>query len=134
MQDRSAIRSNARWRRWRGEAGLAVPDGVRLVFQAAYTPEVQPAETLWTLVDEPVVNKHIPTLEALDENHLNAMRRSRQRARKDQKPSRLPLVAKNRQPEVITRKPYQSLTWLILLDANTTCLPRTLKKAFSIRS
>jgi transposase len=52
---------------WHGEAGLVVPDGVRLVFQPAYTPEVQPAETLWTLVDEPVVNKHIPTLEALEE-------------------------------------------------------------------
>jgi len=52
---------------WRGEAGLAVPDGVRLVFQPAYTPEAQPAETLWTLVDEPIVNKHIPTLEALEE-------------------------------------------------------------------
>jgi len=52
---------------WHGEAGLAVPEGVRLVFQPAYTPEVQPAETLWTLVDEPVVNKHIPTLEALDQ-------------------------------------------------------------------
>lgn len=45
---------------WRGEAGLAVPEGVRLVFQPAYTPEVQPAETLWTLVDEPVVNQHVP--------------------------------------------------------------------------
>ena len=52
---------------WRGEAGLVVPDGVRLVFQPAYTPEAQPAETLWTLVDEPIVNKHIPTLEALEE-------------------------------------------------------------------
>jgi len=52
---------------WHGEAGLAVPDGVRLVFQPAYTPEAQPAETLWTLVDEPIVNKHIPTLEALEE-------------------------------------------------------------------
>ncbi len=51
---------------WRGEAGLAVPDGVRLVFQPAYTPEVQQSETLLTLVDEPVVNKHIPTLEALE--------------------------------------------------------------------
>jgi transposase len=50
-----------------GEAGLVVPDGVRLVFQPAYTPEAPPAETLWTLVDEPVVNQHIPTLEALDE-------------------------------------------------------------------
>ncbi|MGA2488481.1 MAG: IS630 family transposase [Roseiarcus sp.] len=52
---------------WHSEASLAVPDGLRLVFQPAYTPEVQPAETLWTLVDEPVVNKHIPTLEALEE-------------------------------------------------------------------
>ena len=30
---------------WHGEAGLAVPGGVRLVFQPAYTPEVQPAES-----------------------------------------------------------------------------------------
>ena len=29
-------------------------------------PEVQPAETLWTLVDEPIVNKHVPDLETLD--------------------------------------------------------------------
>jgi len=91
---------------WHGEAGLAVPDGVRLVFQPAYTPEVQPAETLWTLVDEPVVNKHIPHPRGARRNHLNAMRRSRQRARKDQEPGRLPLVAENRKPEVITRKPY----------------------------
>ena len=40
---------------------------LRLFAEEAYTPEVQPAETLWTLVDEPVVNKHIPTLEALEE-------------------------------------------------------------------
>lgn len=52
---------------WHGEAGLAVPEGLRLVFQPAYTPEVQPSETLWTLVDEPIVNKHIPDLETLDE-------------------------------------------------------------------
>jgi len=26
-------------------------------FPAAYTPELQPAETLWALVDEPIVNK-----------------------------------------------------------------------------
>jgi hypothetical protein len=32
-----------------------------------YTPELQPAETLWTLVDEPFVNKHIPTIEDLED-------------------------------------------------------------------
>ena len=52
---------------WHGEAGLSVPDGVRLVFLPPYTPELQPAETLWTLVDEPIVNKHVETIEALDE-------------------------------------------------------------------
>jgi len=31
---------------WHGEAGLNVPDGVRLVFLPPYTPELQPAETL----------------------------------------------------------------------------------------
>jgi hypothetical protein len=52
---------------WHGEAGLTVPEGVRLVFQPAYTPEVQPTETLWSLVDEPIVNQHVPTLEDLDQ-------------------------------------------------------------------
>ena len=63
---------------WHGEAGLEVPEGIRLVFQPPYTPqppsppqppytpEVQPAETLWTLVDEPIVNRHIPTRADLD--------------------------------------------------------------------
>ena len=51
---------------WHGEPGLAVPDGVRLVFLPPYSPELQPAETLWTLVDEPIVNRHIPTLDELD--------------------------------------------------------------------
>ena len=52
---------------WHGETGLSVPDGVRLVFLPAYTPELQPAETLWTLVDEPIVNRHVETIEQLDE-------------------------------------------------------------------
>jgi hypothetical protein len=30
-----------------------------------YTPELQPAECLWELVDEPIVNKHFDTLEEL---------------------------------------------------------------------
>ena len=45
---------------WHGEAGLNIPEGVRLVFLPPYTPELQPAETLWALVDEPIVNKHVP--------------------------------------------------------------------------
>ena len=52
---------------WHSEAGLNVPRGVRLVFLPPYTPQLQPAETLWTLVDEPIVNKHVATIEELDE-------------------------------------------------------------------
>ena len=52
---------------WHGATALKIPDGVRLVYLPPYTPELQPAETLWALVDEPIVNKHIPDLETLDE-------------------------------------------------------------------
>jgi DDE superfamily endonuclease len=34
---------------WHGEVGLKVPEGLRLVFLPPYTPELQPAETLWAL-------------------------------------------------------------------------------------
>jgi hypothetical protein len=40
--------------------------GIRLVYQPPYTPEVQPAEHLWPLVDEPIVNKHIASLDHLE--------------------------------------------------------------------
>ncbi len=51
---------------WHGEAGLDVPDGVRLIFPPPYTPELQPAETPWELVDEPLANEHIGTIEELE--------------------------------------------------------------------
>jgi transposase len=52
---------------WDGKAGLSVADGVRLVFLPPYTPEPQPAEALCALVDEPIVNKHVATIDELDE-------------------------------------------------------------------
>ena len=51
---------------WHGPKGLAVPDGVTLVFLPPYSPELQPAERLWPLVDEPVANRHFATLNDLD--------------------------------------------------------------------
>jgi transposase len=51
---------------WHGPANLKIPDGIRLIYLPPYSPELQPAETLWALVDEPVVNKHIATIEDLD--------------------------------------------------------------------
>ena len=52
---------------WHGPENLAVPDGVRLVFQPAHSPELQPAEHLWEFVDEPLVNTYFESLEALDQ-------------------------------------------------------------------
>lgn len=51
---------------WHTGPGLAVPDGIRLVYLPPYTPELQPAEHLWELVDEPIVNEHFDTLAELD--------------------------------------------------------------------
>lgn len=51
---------------WHGPENLAVPDGIRLVFQPPHSPELQPAEHLWPFVDEPLVNTHFETIEDLD--------------------------------------------------------------------
>ena len=47
---------------WHGPGGLAVPEGISLVFLPPYSPELQPAEHLWPLVDEPIVNRHFAAL------------------------------------------------------------------------
>jgi transposase len=51
---------------WHGPAGLNVPDGIKLVFLPPYSPELQPAEKLWSLVDEPIANKYFDALADLD--------------------------------------------------------------------
>ena len=50
---------------WHGPEGLDIPDGIRLVFLPPYSPELQPAEHLWPLVDEPIVNRHVASLDEL---------------------------------------------------------------------
>jgi hypothetical protein len=51
---------------WHGPEGLAVPEGISLVFLPPYSPELQPAEHLWPLVDEPIVDRHFATLADLE--------------------------------------------------------------------
>ncbi len=51
---------------WHGPQNLPVPEGVRLVYQPSYSPELQPAEHLWPLVDEPLVNRYFDTIDDLD--------------------------------------------------------------------
>jgi transposase len=51
---------------WHGPENLVVPDGIRLVFQPAHSPELQPAEHLWAFLDEPLVNRNFARIEDLD--------------------------------------------------------------------
>lgn len=51
---------------WHTSRKLALPAGLDLVFLPAYSPELAPAERLWPLVDEPVVNRPFPSLDALE--------------------------------------------------------------------
>ncbi|WP_234559209.1 transposase, partial [Thermus tengchongensis] len=46
---------------------VEVPEGVRLVFLPPYSPELQPVERVWPLVNEAVANRYFADLEALME-------------------------------------------------------------------
>ena len=59
------------------QANLKIPDGIRLIYLPPYSPELQPAETLWALVDEPIVNKHIATIDELEAKIAQPMCRPR---------------------------------------------------------
>jgi transposase len=50
---------------WHTSGRLALPAGVHLAFLPPYSPELQPAERLWGLVDEPVANRAVADLGAL---------------------------------------------------------------------
>jgi transposase len=51
---------------WHAAKDLAVPEGVHLAFLPPYSPELQPAERLWPLVDEPVANRAFADLGELE--------------------------------------------------------------------
>ncbi len=53
---------------WHGPANLIVPAGIRLIFLPPCRPELQPAERLWSLVDEPVANRNFETLDDISES------------------------------------------------------------------
>lgn len=57
---------------WDGAGGhtsteLVLPDGIDLVALPPYSPELQPAERLWPLVDEAIANRAFPDLDALED-------------------------------------------------------------------
>ncbi len=50
---------------WHVSKQVEVPEGSHLVFLPPYAPELQPAERLWPLSNEPLVNRHFQDLDAL---------------------------------------------------------------------
>jgi len=52
---------------WHRTEKLQLPEGLELLFLPAYSPELPPAERLWSLGDEPIVNQAPQSLENLEE-------------------------------------------------------------------
>jgi hypothetical protein len=50
---------------WHTSAELSVPNRLHLEPLPAYSPELQPAERLWTLTDEVVANRHFAAMDEL---------------------------------------------------------------------
>jgi len=46
---------------------LVVAEGIHLVFLPRYSPELQPAEHLWSLVHEAMANRRVETLDELED-------------------------------------------------------------------
>ena len=52
---------------WHVAADVVWPEGVEAVLLPPYSPELMPAERLWSLTDEPLVNWAAPSLAALEQ-------------------------------------------------------------------
>ena len=52
---------------WHITEKLQVPEGIHLLPMPAYSPELQPAERLWPLVNEPLVNQAFDRLREVEE-------------------------------------------------------------------
>lgn len=52
---------------WHISHDLEIPEGLHLRFLPSHSPELQPAERLWTMVDEPIANQSFENLNDLEE-------------------------------------------------------------------
>lgn len=51
---------------WHASPHLRLPEGMHLAPLPPYAPELQPAERLWSLLDEPIANRTLRDLEELE--------------------------------------------------------------------
>ncbi|WP_282433715.1 transposase [Okeania hirsuta] len=52
---------------WHTSSELKIPLGLHLEYLPPYSPELQPAERLWPLINEPIANRSFTSLEELEE-------------------------------------------------------------------
>jgi transposase len=57
------VEDNAGWHR---SKKVELPDSIHIEYLPAYSPELQPAERLWTLVDEPLANEYFETIDDIE--------------------------------------------------------------------
>jgi len=58
------VEDNAGWHRSKKVEEI---EGMIVEFLPPYSPELQPAERLWSLVDEPLVNQNFETIDEIEE-------------------------------------------------------------------
>ena len=58
------VEDNAGWHRSKKVKEI---EGLTVEFLPPYSPELQPAERLWTLVDEPLVNQSFETINEIED-------------------------------------------------------------------
>jgi transposase len=52
---------------WHKSSRLVIPEGLHLLFFPSHSPELQPAERLWPLSNEPLVNRVSASLDELEQ-------------------------------------------------------------------
>jgi transposase len=52
---------------WHISDQVEIPEGIHLLFLPPYSPELQPAERLWPLINEPIANRSFQSLDELEE-------------------------------------------------------------------
>lgn len=52
---------------WHTSYDVVVPEHVHLLLLPAHSPELQPCEHLWQFSDAPLLNRHFPDLDALED-------------------------------------------------------------------
>ena len=88
---------------WHTAPNLVVPEGLRLVYLPPYSPELQPAEHLWPILDEPLANRYFETL-AWNARSQTVAGSSEAISSASGQTSKLPLVAQASHPKLISRR------------------------------